>query len=1016
MKVSPTKENYIFREDSQYVIKAEEANQIIAELMSVINWANIVPSDDPEAPQMVEALTAMLYTRTEALALAALVTALQGKQVLVYNGSAYSYISFKDLNNATQAVVDETALDQKIAAAVKGVLHFTGYCQTTQPAAAKTGELWINAAALPTSFPLVVKKYNGTAWVDYSYTASVFDLWLVAADDHSYYWTSSGWDLLDFNVDLSQYYTKTETDTLLGTKQDNLVAGEHIEIDPLTKVIKAVFSNVAAAPKSMGEFYYSLSELSDDNPGGLMVKNGPYISNASTIYETFYNWLKTSHSDWLTTWAAYQETLAKKGEVLKFVADTTSDGSGVLIGALKFPTLKTGNRKFDYTQKETITLNVTDGAITTYTVLQDGKILLMLEGAYRNYPCYLKINGHIVEQFGDDINTNTKWASGEYDVRAGDIVTYTKAADQGWDTAQMYFVPKVKTDGELYPWIYLYNHVLAQSNQTITPSAFALQIPIAEKILCHSAPFTAGSSGKLAEGSTVTASAYEDLVTALEADYQAGTADSEIIGGTTINFIKGASGKRYYTADNYNTRYALNGNIDIHNHIFARVASDTYILGAVNWAKTRTLVKSYKNNFDWYNLYSDGYLEQGGQLAAGSDANATLTLLLEFADTHYKIGYLGMTTNGNASGATYQNAQFYPLTGGTAFYRTINYSRNWTACGYAAASVLANLNLPIFYYQVKPSVEGGGGGGGIEDAPIDGKSYNRENAAWSEAPTTKITTLEATGGSITLDVNKKYKIDAASNIIFTLPSTGLINTKENKIKVLLRVGVKSVDISFTDLVMFKDGVELKTFTSGYYSLDFEYDANAAMWKVLKEQFKFYCATVRKIPDFSNEIPSGYAVTSVLYNGGPLNTTDTIQDPSGELVRPLQDVPTNPTYPRYQFSNGGGGRWKIKLPATQKILSYSLQAWAEDGYLTGRIMKAWRIWAATTDVDITSNDWKNNCILLDEQTNGFTSSEHNVTKNFPVGIDINALSLIVEAVSNIDGSSYITLGHINFKGK
>jgi hypothetical protein len=48
----------------------------------------------------------------------------------------------------------------------------------------------------------------------------IFDLWSVVDEGKGYYWFNDEWNLLDFSVDLSRYYQKSDTDTLLLTKVD----------------------------------------------------------------------------------------------------------------------------------------------------------------------------------------------------------------------------------------------------------------------------------------------------------------------------------------------------------------------------------------------------------------------------------------------------------------------------------------------------------------------------------------------------------------------------------------------------------------------------------------------------------------------------------------------------------------------------------------------------------------------------------------------------------------------------
>ncbi|WP_424244385.1 hypothetical protein Dip510_001599 [Elusimicrobium posterum] len=237
MNVKPNKIDHIFRPDGNEVLNAHEGNQIIAEIMSVIDWAQLVPTDDPNAPQMVEALQAMVYAKEAGEALELLTNTLAGKKVLIYNGTEYAYIDFNDLNNDTQALVEENALDEKLAAVISGVLHFVGYVSDTEPPDAKEGELWIVSNAMPTTFPVAAQKMVAGEWVDVEYTPSIFDLWANMADNHGYYWFGDMWNLLDFDVDLSQFYTKLETDALLAEKQRTIIAGANLTKTPTTEGI-----------------------------------------------------------------------------------------------------------------------------------------------------------------------------------------------------------------------------------------------------------------------------------------------------------------------------------------------------------------------------------------------------------------------------------------------------------------------------------------------------------------------------------------------------------------------------------------------------------------------------------------------------------------------------------------------------------------------------------------------------------------------------------------------------------
>ena len=80
--------------------------------------------------------------------------------------------------------------DEQIAATVAGTLHFKGEVATFDDLPQEDNER--------------------------------FDLWAVLDIGKGYYWFNDEWNLLDFSVDLSQYYTRNEVDTSLDTKVDKV--------------------------------------------------------------------------------------------------------------------------------------------------------------------------------------------------------------------------------------------------------------------------------------------------------------------------------------------------------------------------------------------------------------------------------------------------------------------------------------------------------------------------------------------------------------------------------------------------------------------------------------------------------------------------------------------------------------------------------------------------------------------------------------------------------------------------
>ena len=119
----------------------------------------------------------------------------------------------------------------------------------------------------------------------------------------------------------------------------------------------------------------------------------------------------------------------------------------------------------------------------------------------------------------------------------------------------------------------------------------------------------------------------------------------------------------------------------------------------------RVLVKKYVNGTEWYNLYSDGWCEQGGFVATGT-APTTVTLLKEMADINY---YANAMTNTSRT-----NPQNYDkiIQGKTTTSITVNQFSNWfdtfdwQVCGYCnPSSVSEYTEIKGLYFYVGETVQ-----------------------------------------------------------------------------------------------------------------------------------------------------------------------------------------------------------------------------------------------------------------------------------------------------------------------
>ena len=100
-----------------------------------------------------------------------------------------------------------------------------------------------------------------------------------------------------------------------------------------------------------------------------------------------------------------------------------------------------------------------------------------------------------------------------------------------------------------------------------------------------------------------------------------------------------------------------------------------------NFTQERILVETYKSGNDWYNLYSDGWLEQGGVKSGAG--NVSVTLLKSFSDAKYFISttsyYSALNYNSVLSDSRSTNS--FTRAGGPA-----NHDTFWYACGYTSKS------------------------------------------------------------------------------------------------------------------------------------------------------------------------------------------------------------------------------------------------------------------------------------------------------------------------------------------
>ena len=98
--------------------------------------------------------------------------------------------------------------------------------------------------------------------------------------------------------------------------------------------------------------------------------------------------------------------------------------------------------------------------------------------------------------------------------------------------------------------------------------------------------------------------------------------------------------------------------------------------------------EKYVNGTSWYRIYSDGWIEQGGQSIFSSVGSQIITYLKTFKNTNYTLSIQSITSTGNSTSNESQRGAC--AKGGAVSSTTTNNctilwasgTYSWYACGY----------------------------------------------------------------------------------------------------------------------------------------------------------------------------------------------------------------------------------------------------------------------------------------------------------------------------------------------
>ena len=172
----------------------------------------------------------------------------------------------------------------------------------------------------------------------------------------------------------------------------------------------------------------------------------------------------------------------------------------------------------------------------------------------------------------------------------------------------------------------------------------------------------------------------------------------ETIDGVTITYYVAQDSHKICLPDQEENLVALYNKIGVANYYILDTASKRFKLPR-KYKQKRELVKSYKDGAKWYNLYSDGWIEQGGAHNRGYDGN-TVTLLVNMYDADYNLQLTVKSLQRYAHGTTQSVSSF---TFGTADDSSANNDGivSWFVSGYVADEARINIIGTSFeYYYV----------------------------------------------------------------------------------------------------------------------------------------------------------------------------------------------------------------------------------------------------------------------------------------------------------------------------
>ena len=569
-------------------------------------------------------------------------------------------------NATTNSLVRKEQVDEVVQDIKTSSLIFIGYVSATEPSSAtyafNTGDLWLNSATMPTTFPFPqanIKEWNGSAWVAHSqdYTPANFNFFRNVNNNEGYYWFGGEWVVMSTDMSTTYFQLNPVSGKWEIASNVNLPGAPTTTTpstdDNSTKIATTAFVKNAlnekgsGAGRNIGDIFWTTR--TDSALNGAVEANGAQYNFADL------NGGKNNVQELLDSGALPSVSIAKFDEMVaeQGGCDSFGYGTGKTLYALKM----------EYSLLHYYTDINVDHPVS---VVESAKVYdlqgKLLEGWYLKYDNTL---------FGILVYDNEDEQQGSwYDVFPDETIESNEA-----DTPTTYFkVPKKlsrvlvrsqkPTADNNYTWFNIYADGWVEQGgkfATMDTTSLTISLPIEMSSNVYSIIGTgneySNTSGHFTPKSATTTS------------FTAGVGTNGGNGGWWE--VSGYANSAEYTKEKWDYQNVqverpmvqlFNGATDEAVAKCTEVLSDVADLKQTTDGMIDYVVESQEpteaNGYTWYRKYKSGWVEQGGR-SGGRDV--TITMPVEMSDNHYivltdvvgQIGYnalnwaiLSITTTG----------------------------------------------------------------------------------------------------------------------------------------------------------------------------------------------------------------------------------------------------------------------------------------------------------------------------------------------------------------------------------